>query len=254
MNYLQIVANHIIKLDSVSSTNEYAIQLLSKTEPSEGTVITTSFQTNGRGQYGRKWQSDPNQSLLLSLILKPSNLEIKNIFFLNMCISLAIRDFVSIITKKEIKIKWPNDIYINNKKIAGILIQNQISSLGISSSIIGIGINVNQTSFEINNANPTSLSIVENISYNLDELYEQLYPILDSYYLLLRNKKYQKIKTLYIQNLYKLNESSKFKLADGGVFTGNIIDIASNGAIVIKSQNQEKEYMMYEISMVKGNE
>lgn len=250
MNYLKIIGNHIIKLEEVNSTNDYAIKLLSKNAPIEGTIITTSFQTNGKGQYGRQWQADRNMSILLSLILKPKSLSVHNIFLLNMCIALSIRGLISRHCDLPVKIKWPNDIYVNDRKIAGILIQNQLNSKGINHSIIGIGININQSNFIIKNGRPISLHQITNLSYDLEQISTELYDILDQYYLQLRTQKYKLIKQAYLQCLYKINTTSTFKLSSGEQVEGTIRNITEEGKILIEINQELKAFMMHEINMI----
>ena len=136
------------EFEMLPSTNQYAQELLSKSKPVEGTVISAQNQHAGRGQIGSSWEAAPGQNLTLSIILYPQFLAIQHQFQLNQSISLGVRDFIAKYVQKPVKIKWPNDIYVNEKKIGGILIQNTLSGSSIQSTIAGIGINVNQKHFE----------------------------------------------------------------------------------------------------------
>jgi len=138
----------LLQFSSLESTNDYATELLAKSTPFEGTVISADFQTAGKGQGTNKWQSQAEKNLLLSVILKPNNLKVHHSFSLNLMGALSV---VSLINKfypeLDPLIKWPNDILIKGKKIGGILIRNQIQGKKIISAVCGFGINVNQLDF-----------------------------------------------------------------------------------------------------------
>jgi len=145
-----------IKLNEVNSTNEYAKVLLSKNKPSEGTVIFAHYQTNGKGQFGKTWKSEKGKNLTFSIILYPNFLEAKRAYSLNQAVSLGLKDCIES-QKIPVSIKWPNDIYYHDKKLGGLLIENGLVGENINYSIIGIGLNVNQTTFSQEIPNPTSL-------------------------------------------------------------------------------------------------
>ena len=136
-------------LSSIDSTNKFAHNLISKTNPIEGTAIRADEQTAGRGQFGSKWQANPRENITISIILCPKFLLVKQQFLLNAAMALGVYDFINEIIgySSELTIKWPNDIYVGNQKIAGILIENSIQQDVINNSIIGIGLNINQKTF-----------------------------------------------------------------------------------------------------------
>lgn len=139
---------NLIKLDRVASTNDYLREQLSNFKPfAEGSAIMATEQFQGKGQRGNIWRSEPGKNLTLSILLYPSFLAISKQFFLNVAISLGIAKWLQTQTNAQITVKWPNDIMANQQKICGILIENQIKKDSISSSIIGMGININQTDF-----------------------------------------------------------------------------------------------------------
>ncbi|MDX1446081.1 biotin--[acetyl-CoA-carboxylase] ligase [Lishizhenia sp.] len=141
------IGHKIIHLERVDSTNNYAANMGKQGQISHGTVILADIQTNGRGQRGNTWQSDPFSNLTMSLYITPNALIKNNQHTLNYAVSLALKD---VLTKhaENVNIKWPNDILIGKRKIAGILIENQWGPFGIQSCIVGIGLNLNQQSFE----------------------------------------------------------------------------------------------------------
>jgi BirA family biotin operon repressor/biotin-[acetyl-CoA-carboxylase] ligase len=169
----EIIGNNLIELDITDSTNEYSKKLIKKGPVEEGTVILADFQTKGKGQKDGYWESEKGKNLTFSIILYPNFLDIQKQFYLSMSISIGIVEFLSHLSVKS-KIKWPNDICINNKKVAGILIENSIKRNIISSSIIGIGINVNQTEFKSSAPNPTSLYLELNKTFDIKNTYHLL--------------------------------------------------------------------------------
>lgn len=173
----------LIVLDQVPSTNDYLKNLLSNITPSpEGTAIMALHQTAGKGQRGSLWLSQASKNLTFSFLLYPNQLSPMRSFELNMLISIGIYNWVSKFTD-QVKIKWPNDIYVNNKKVGGVLIENQLSSKTIKSSIIGIGINLNQATFppEIQER-ASSLGIETGQSFDIKQTcLDLLYTILETY-------------------------------------------------------------------------
>ena len=160
----------------LDSTNNHAANLLAKSTPMEGTVIFTTHQVAGKGQYGSSWESEAGKNITLSVILHPSFLAVHHQFMLNKAIALGIFDMIcQYINPSRVYLKWPNDLYIDNKKVGGILIQNSLKGSQINNSIIGIGLNINQTVFKGNAPNPTSFTLITGQSYSIDELCAYLY-------------------------------------------------------------------------------
>ena len=160
------IGSNIIFLPEVDSTNSYATELLKNVNIAEGTVIHTAHQTQGKGQRGNSWEAQIASNLTTSIVLKPSFLELKNQFFLYQITALACYDLMAELlnnSQYDIKIKWPNDILVNKKKIAGILIENVITHSTLNYSVIGIGINVNQLLFT-DGINATSLKKLSHIN------------------------------------------------------------------------------------------
>lgn len=148
----------LVALDETASTNQYLSQLCNQLQESvaELTTVTAEFQTAGKGQRGNTWEAEEGKNLLFSFVLYPSFLEARRQFILSQIVSLAIKEELSR-WSDEITIKWPNDIYWKDKKICGILIENDLSGHHIRRSIAGIGININQEVFNSDAPNPVSL-------------------------------------------------------------------------------------------------
>ena len=146
----------LIHINETNSTNNYLQSLCSEQKVEELTVVVADFQTSGRGQRGNSWESDPGKNLLFSTVIFPEFLEARRQFLISQIISLAIKEELDTYTT-DISIKWPNDIYWKEKKICGMLIENDLMGRNISQSIIGIGININQEIFHSSAPNPVSL-------------------------------------------------------------------------------------------------
>ncbi len=166
-----IIGSNIYFYDHLTSTNSEAVRLLKESGLPEGAVISAGFQSAGRGQKENKWESEEGKNLLISVILFPINIEPDLQFIISMTISLGICDFL----KRHIpasSIKWPNDIYVNNDKIAGVLIENSIMGSSIEYSIAGIGLNINQEKFTGDAPNPVSLKNITGIDYDIPTMPE----------------------------------------------------------------------------------
>lgn len=168
--------------DALPSTNDYASELIAQQEVTEGTIIDTAHQTQGHGQKSRVWYSSANENITLSLILTPHWLPIESQFLLNLMASLAIVDTVAEKTGRHGQVKWPNDVYINGKKISGILIKNQLQGSRIQSSIIGIGLNVLQNEWPEEVTKATSIVRESGHEISLDETKSLLLSNLEDLY------------------------------------------------------------------------
>lgn len=241
---------NVIFLPETNSTNIDAMDLLAKTNPPEGTCIITDFQTAGKGQIGRGWQSNPGENLLVSFILYPDIIKASDQFYLNMAVSLAL---VGTLAEYDIAvaIKWPNDIYHKDKKITGILIQNILAGNYIKATVIGIGLNVNQSEFPDNIPNPASMSMITYQVYDIKAVLEKLSCHLEYYYLLLKAGKYRYIKSIYLKNLYRSGIKALYKEADGIPFYGVIQGTDPDGRLVmLKEDGSTRLYMFKEVSYI----
>jgi BirA family transcriptional regulator, biotin operon repressor / biotin---[acetyl-CoA-carboxylase] ligase len=240
------VGKVFLELQNLDSTNTHAIELLSKNKPSEGTVISAWNQVDGKGQIGRKWQSEAGKNLTFSIIFYPKFLPAKLQFLLSQTIALGVYDFVSQFIG-NVKVKWPNDIYVGDKKICGILIQNMLSGVTIQSSVIGIGININQAEFDSNIPNPTSLSLEVNKEFELTLLLESLCEKVETRYLQLRAGNFALIQESYLKNLYRFQEQSLFQYPGGEIFSGKIVGLTESGKLIIHHNNGEEVFDLREV-------
>ncbi|NND33013.1 MAG: biotin--[acetyl-CoA-carboxylase] ligase [Saprospiraceae bacterium] len=232
-----IVGKVLYEYQTLSSTNDEALSLIKKGVVEEGTLVTTQHQTKGRGQMGTIWQSDPGENITISVVLKPGFLEISEQFYLNKAVCVALRFFLSdFIQLARVKIKWPNDLYIDDHKIAGVLIQNVLQGHIYQWAVIGIGLNVHQCKFGEDLINPTSLSLVTGQQYHLDNLKSKLYEKLDLYYREIKQQK-RVLDDIYTESLYKVGQIIDFHLPDGASFKGSIVGVEESGALKVSEVN-----------------
>lgn len=244
------LGRHIEHLATVKSTNEYALNLLSKSKPPEGTVISAYEQTHGRGQIGSLWESEPGHNLTFSIIFYPSFLPVAKQFALTQCLSLGIVDALKHFIPRGLSLKWPNDIYVDNKKIGGMLLQNSISHTKMIHTIAGIGINVNQKLFHSEAPNPVSLWQVIGKETSLSALLTALCVGIERRYLFLRSGNFSTIKKDYLENLYLFMKDSLFKRPNGSLFSGRIVDVLPDGKLVIIHDKGEEVFAMKEIIFI----
>ena len=246
----QSLGNQIIKLSSVDSTNNYTAKLVKETKISFGTVIMADFQTHGKGQRSSYWKSDKGLNLLISIYFDSSFLNTENIFFLSKAIALAIRECVEKIIGIKVSIKWPNDILVKGSKIAGVLIENQWKNEKLSSSIIGIGLNVNQVVFS-GEENVLSLKNLTSKVYNLNSILTSLCSSLDNHFTRLRSFDFIEIDRQYHSFLFNYNQLGNY-YKNKINFKGKLIKVDSFGKMVLELENGDKKsFDVKEVSLLK---
>lgn len=226
------------------STNTLALEISQQSPVKEGTVVITDEQTAGKGQRGNTWEAEPRQNLTFSLILKPGFLAVNKQFYLNIVTCLALKDYLGKKTSHTVHIKWPNDILVHEKKISGILIENQLKGSTISNSIAGIGFNVNQKLFKSPAA--TSLSLITGHDFDLAEELSLMLGCLESRYLRLRNGDHKLLMDEYLSALYLRHQKHTFS-ADGVFFEGVIEGLDEWGKLRIATENGLRSFGVKEI-------
>lgn len=234
-----IIGSNIIYREKLSSTNDFASALLRKEKVEEGTVIHAGEQTEGKGQRGNSWHSEAGKNLTISIILYPDFLGSDQQFNISKVFSLSIAGLLESYTG-SISIKWPNDIYYRNDKIAGILIEYSLEGSNIQHCIAGAGININQLSFPAEIPNPVSLGIITGNQYDTGILLSDFARVCDSWYEQLRKGKTRIIDEHYLSKLYRFNTPAIFETA-GGSFTGKITGIDSFGRLQVENENGKRE-------------
>ncbi|HLP19789.1 MAG TPA: biotin--[acetyl-CoA-carboxylase] ligase [Chitinophagales bacterium] len=240
---------NIIELPTVDSTNNFAKELLGKERPAEGTVIWAHEQYSGRGQMGNTWKTEAGKNLTASIILYPDFLDADKQFYLNMAISLGVKDFCESVLPDEIKIKWPNDIYWHDKKLGGILIENTISGSRIASSVIGVGINANQEEFDPELPNPVSLSQIARLDFKIDALVKGLCVFIEKYYLQLRQQHFNFLDRAYTEALFRYQQTHEFKKGNQTI-RGEINGVAKDGKLILHSGGKEMRFGFKEVEFV----
>jgi BirA family transcriptional regulator, biotin operon repressor / biotin---[acetyl-CoA-carboxylase] ligase len=239
------IGKPLIYLPTCHSTNDTAGEMLHK-PLHEGAVIITSHQKAGKGQRGNSWEAEPDKNLTFSLILKPHTLDIWQQFFLNIIISLAVHESLTKYLGNKVKIKWPNDIFFENHKIGGILIQNLIKKSMIDTAIVGIGLNVNQKKFQEKKA--ISLNQILNKEVSIQEVLNELLVCIEHYYLLLKASEFDMLTKEYLSKLFWINEEHVFR--DSDLFKGKIIGIDDSGRLRVETLNGILSFNFKEVEFV----
>lgn len=232
-----IIGSDYIYVEATESTNTFASDLIRSGEIREGTIIHAGFQSAGRGQKGNRWDSENGKNLLFSIILYPSTVKADEQFIISMVISLGILDFLKIHIPAG-KIKWPNDIYAADDKIAGILIENSVFENTIRNSVAGIGLNINQTNFPEHIPNPVSLKMLTGREYDLTSCLKELSAHLDRRYKQLIAGEISRIRDEYISSLYRLDEWHEFSTSTGK-FSGRIVNVDNFGRLIIEAGDKK---------------
>lgn len=240
-----ILGKRVVYLPSCHSTNAYAGTLTKTEDWFEGTIVITDSQSHGKGQMGNAWESEPDKNLTFSVLLKPNFVPLARQFQLSMAVALGLVDALNTIVD-GFEIKWPNDIYFGTKKVAGILIQNSINKASLEHSIVGVGLNTNQISF--NTVNATSLAIIKQESFDLNDLFEKLCGALEKRYLQLKQGRTAELRSQYFQKLLGYNKIRLY--SDGEIFEGQIIDVLDSGHLVVQRDKMIKEYDIKQIEFI----
>jgi BirA family transcriptional regulator, biotin operon repressor / biotin---[acetyl-CoA-carboxylase] ligase len=228
------IGKNIVELDVVDSTNNYASDLVTKNNALEGTVVVAHYQGSGKGQRGNVWTSEPGKNLTFSLVLKPKKVSPSEAFVISKIVSLAICKYLDTVVEEDVFIKWPNDIYVGQKKICGILIENQFKGKKFESSIIGIGLNVNQSNFQ-NLPRVTSLILELKKELELRSVLDDLLKSIEICYLRLQREGVSMIHEEYLVNLLFIDEMRRYKTSQGEII-GKIVNVLSNGKVEIETK------------------
>ena len=241
-------------LPSCQSTNDEAAESIAHTPVDDGLVIVTDYQTAGRGQRGNQWIAQPGQNLTFSVVLRPTFLAAVDQFWLNMAVSLGIIDALDPLAESCFRIKWPNDIYINNQKLGGILIENTVQGHTLVWSVIGIGLNINQTTFQYPTATSLQARFPLPAGYDLPDMLTKLLESIEHRYLQLRagvrSVDYRDtIRASYLQRLFRYQQEHPFR-ADGLLFRGTIIGVDPTGRLAIQVENEVRYFGFKEVEFV----
>jgi len=249
-NNTLFVGKVLHEFKSLASTNVFATELLAEKQVVEGTVILTHDQYAGKGQASNKWESAPHKNLTFSVILLPKFLLARKQFLLNQVVSLSVFDTLNAYITDGLTIKWPNDIYVFNKKITGILIQNNLRGSTLQSSIIGIGLNVNQKQFVSDAPNPTSMTLEVGTKLDLDEVLSNFCQHLEKNYLQLKGGQTEQIQQRYLDSLFRFGETHPYQRVDGTVFKGEIKGVTEIGKLIMETDTGREEFAFKSLKYV----
>lgn len=245
--------------DEIDSTNTFLLKLIKDKKVPEGVIVTAKHQTAGRGQRGNTWTDASGFNLALSLYICPDFLLVPQQFYLSKMVCLGVKDALDGFLLSKVSIKWPNDLYIDDEKLGGILIET--SSLGktINDVVVGIGINVNQVIFPDNIPNPISMKLAEGRDFVIEEVLQKLLRCLEHWYDLLKNGNFQMINDAYEKMLYRLNEMASYEvkvkkgqIAEGRI-VGKIIGVDQLGHLLISTDKGTHSFDLKEIAFVINN-
>ncbi|MET4138637.1 biotin--[acetyl-CoA-carboxylase] ligase [Pedobacter sp. UYP1] len=246
------VGQNLIKLLAVDSTNNFLKRMVSNSEPlPEGTVIMAENQYEGRGQVGSKWHAEPGKNLTFSILLRPSFMQLRAQFNLNMTISIAIQKALESLIGTGLSVKWPNDIYFGHQKIGGMLLENIVAGSHIKACIVGIGINVNQEVFETELQDRAS-SIYQILHRHVDlvTLLAEICSHIEAGYLKLKAGNYNSLRNEYLNYLYQYNIKANYR-QNGEIIEGKIVDVSENGLLSLETIEGIKTYNFKEIEFIK---
>lgn len=220
----------IIRLKEIDSTNRFLRELKDEQED-EMVVAVADFQTAGKGQGSHTWESEAGKNLLFSIKVHPRWVPVRQQFLLSMAGAIAIKEALETYVD-GITLKWPNDVYWNDKKISGTLIETSIDSKGIKTCIFGIGINVNQEVFHSDAPNPVSLRQILGHEVDKDELLQKVIEGFIRYYELLRRADYMDVSGIYHLSLYRRKGFHRYEDADGD-FEGAFVEVEDDGHLIL---------------------
>ncbi|MCD8072510.1 MAG: biotin--[acetyl-CoA-carboxylase] ligase [Alistipes sp.] len=238
-------AFRIHRFDRLASTNDLA----GSGGYRSGDVIICRAQTRGRGQRGNGWHASPGENLTFSVVLEPRFLAACEQFLLSMAVCLATVDTLTHFGIDG-RIKWPNDIYVADHKIAGILIENDICGSVISRSVAGVGLNVNETGFPPQLPNPVSMAACSGIQYDTETVFASFLDCFMARYTMLEEGNTERILDDYDSLIYRKGVKSPFRLPSGERFEGTIVEVKPGGTLVVESGRGCEEFLFKEIEFI----
>lgn len=238
-----------IHLEETHSTSLYLRELADKDEIKDFTLVRADYQTAGRGQRGNSWEAEEGKNLLFSFLVRPSFLLARDQFLLSQITSLSIKEELDNYAE-GFSIKWPNDIYWNDKKICGMLIENDLSGMYISQSIAGIGININQELFSSSTPNPVSLKQITGQDYDKEEILQKILCRYYRYYQELVKGDTDNITDSYQQALFR-KEGMHLYSDEDGEFLARITEVEPDGHFVLQDESGKiRRYVFKEVQYI----
>jgi BirA family transcriptional regulator, biotin operon repressor / biotin---[acetyl-CoA-carboxylase] ligase len=245
---IQTIGTPFIEIEQLQSTNSHAIDMVKANLAAHGTAYFAHQQTAGKGQHGKVWNTEPSSNIILSVVLDITFLPLQNRFLLSAAMAAAVHSFFSQYAGKNTTIKWTNDLYYNDSKAGGILIETFKNKLKVENrkskieeniqyAVVGIGININQTQFPEHLPNPISLSQITGQLYQPIVLAKEICTFLELGYQQLKNNEFDQLIALYNENLYKRNQQVRLKKGSIG-FNCIVKEVNANGDLIISGAAQ----------------
>jgi len=232
----KVIGQNLISLVSVSSTNDYLRDLMDERTLPDGTVVIAAVQHRGKGYGQNVWISEKGQNLTFSLLIYPDFLSADNQFLVSKALSLGITDYLDNFTDM-VSIKWPNDIFAGDRKICGVLIENDLVGSQMKASLAGIGLNINQRNFPKRLPNPVSLTQLTGEKYSLKTEFNKLLESLNERYLMLKsNYGAGKINNDYHEKLFRVKQMCRFRRGDEE-FICRIIGVNDYGQLILEDKH-----------------
>lgn len=242
----------MVELDEVTSTNDF-LRCYHPVGPERRlTLVTAEYQTAGRGAATNRWESASGQNLLFSLLTHPRHIPAERMFVLSEALALAIREALSSfpLPPSPFTIKWPNDIYYGDRKVCGMLIENELRGAQVERCVMGVGVNVNQTVFESDAPNPLSLAQI--IGHPLERRFvlERIVAAFDKYYGWTEQGRGEELHAMYLSHLYGKGEVRQFADKEGP-FCGTITDVEPTGHLIVRDDmGRDRRYAFKEVEYV----
>jgi BirA family biotin operon repressor/biotin-[acetyl-CoA-carboxylase] ligase len=240
-----IFGKKVTFLPHCHSTNQYMRQLVKQGGIGEGHLVLTDYQSQGRGQMGTTWESDPGDNLLFSVLTKPVFLGLKHQFYITLISALGIIEGLEHMQIKHLSVKWPNDVYLGEEKLAGILSEAIIAGSFMEYLILGVGLNVNQASFSVNRS--TSLARYLGVSQQREEVLQSVLTGIEKWYLALKREDYQLIRNSYEKRMLGIHQKRLFEDQSGRHFQAMIKGIDPQGKLIMNIGGEHKLFNHKEI-------
>ena len=234
----------------LGSTSEDAEKWILQERPTEGSAVLADYQSRGQGMAGNTWESEAGKNLLVSIVLYPAFLPAEEQFMINKVVSLAVKECVRNLSGlNEISVKWPNDVYAGNRKIAGILSRSSIRGREIEYTVAGVGLNVNQEKFDKYVPEAVSLKMLTGKEFEIGRVLKALGTGLEKYYVMLRQGSQKEIDQQYLNSLYRFNREAGFT-SDGKSFKGIIKGVNRYGFLIVSTDGTEKEFDIKDVQFL----
>ena len=234
-----VIGSYFAEFGSIDSSNNYAIAQAHAGTAYHGSVYFAHEQTAGKGQRGKKWVAAAGQNVMMSVLLNPLGLFVEQQFLLSASMALGCIDLLKKHVRDGLYIKWPNDLYISDRKAGGILIENILSGMSWKNAVVGIGININQTGFDPSLLNPISLKLATEKEFDVVDLAKELCACLEKRYQQLISGQYEKLMTDYNSYLYKRHQRVSLKQGDL-VFDTEIKEVDMQGFLTCTDEKERR--------------